>query len=120
MPGLSRISALQLHRVRSGHQTAPNWRLDAVALRRGVLLGIELVLDRESRAPANEHARAVLEFCQDAGLILQLRGMGADRNVLRLVPPMTTPDADIDRGLNILEDALRTASRERFTSSRGP
>ena len=86
---------------------------------RGVLLGIELVVDRESRAPANEHAQAVLEFCQDAGLILQLRGMGADRNVLRLVPPMTTPDADIDRGLNILEDALRAASRERAGGGSG-
>ena len=76
---------------------------------RGVLLGIELVLDRETRAPANDKARRVLEFCQNAGLLLQLRGTGGDRNVLRLVPPMTSTDADIDRGINILNDALLAA-----------
>ena len=73
---------------------------------RGVLLGIELVLNRDTRAPANDEARRVLDLCQEAGLLLQLRGTGADRNVLRLVPPMTSSDEDIDRGISILNDAL--------------
>ena len=76
---------------------------------RGVLLGIELVTERETRAPANDAARRVLDFCQDAGLLLQLRGTGSNRNVLRLVPPMTSSDEDIDRGIGILNDALRAA-----------
>ncbi|MDP7667712.1 MAG: aspartate aminotransferase family protein [Rhodospirillales bacterium] len=76
---------------------------------RGVLLGIELVTDRETRAPANSEAKAVLEFCENAGLLLQLRGTGDRRNVLRLVPPMTTSDEDIDRGISILENAIRAA-----------
>ena len=76
---------------------------------RGVLLGIELVAERETRAPANDAARRVLDFCQDAGLLLQLRGTGTNRNVLRLVPPMTSSDEDIDRGIGILDDALRAA-----------
>ena len=75
----------------------------------GVLLGIELVTERETRAPANDAARRVLDFCQDAGLLLQLRGTGTSRNVLRLVPPMTSSDEDIDRGIGILNDALRAA-----------
>ena len=76
---------------------------------RGVLLGIELVAERETRAPANDTARRVLDFCRDAGLLLQLRGTGTNRNVLRLVPPMTSSDEDIDRGIGILDDALRAA-----------
>lgn len=76
---------------------------------RGVLLGIELVKDRDSKVPANEEARHVLDYCEAAGLILQLRGTHGDRNVLRLVPPMTTSFEDIDRALSILEEAIKGA-----------
>jgi 4-aminobutyrate aminotransferase-like enzyme len=45
-----------------------------------------------------------------ADLILQLRGTGPGRkNVLRIVPPMTTTDAEIDRTLSILDNALAMA-----------
>jgi len=76
---------------------------------RGVLLGIELVEDRERKTPANAAARNVLDYCQRAGLILQLRGTQGDRNVLRLVPPMTTSTADVDKALNILSEAILRA-----------
>src|SRR5262249_40003807 len=77
---------------------------------RGVLLGLELVTDRERKTPANEVAAAVERRCLEAGLILQLRGAGQGRqNVLRLVPPMTTTDAEIDRALAILDEALAGA-----------
>src|SRR5439155_565716 len=57
---------------------------------RGVLLGLELVTDREQKTPANKEAAVVENRCLEAGLILQLRGTGPGRkNVLRFVPPMT-------------------------------
>jgi 2,2-dialkylglycine decarboxylase (pyruvate) len=77
---------------------------------RGVLLGLELVTDRERKTPANKEASVVESWCLEAGLILQLRGTGPGRkNVLRFVPPMTTTDAEIDRALSILDDALASA-----------
>ncbi len=76
---------------------------------RGVLLGIELVEERERKTPANTAAQHVLDYCQRAGLILQLRGTQGDRNVLRLVPPMTTSVADVDKALNILSEAILSA-----------
>ncbi len=77
---------------------------------RGVLLGLELVTDREQKTPANKEAAVVENRCLEAGLILQLRGTGPGRkNVLRFVPPMTTTDAEIDRALSILDDALAVA-----------
>jgi len=77
---------------------------------RGVLLGLELVTDRERKTPANEVAAAVERRCLEAGLILQLRGTGPGRkNVLRLVPPMTTTEAEIDRALSIIDAALAGA-----------
>ena len=77
---------------------------------RGVLLGIELVTDREHKTPANEEAREIARLCQQNGLIFQLRGVGDLLNVIRLVPPMTTSDEEIDRALSIMRDAIATVS----------
>jgi 2,2-dialkylglycine decarboxylase (pyruvate) len=77
---------------------------------RGVLLGVELVTDRDTKTPANAEAKAIAQYCLEHGLIFQLRGVGGALNVIRLVPPMTATDAEIDRALDILRDALRLAS----------
>jgi 2,2-dialkylglycine decarboxylase (pyruvate) len=79
---------------------------------RGVLLGVELVTDRERRTPANDETTAIAKYCLDKGLIFQIRGTGPTLNVIRLVPPMTTSDAEIDRAMSILFDALRFVSRQ--------
>ena len=78
---------------------------------RGVLLGIELVTDREKKTPANAAAQEIAKHCLDSGLIFQLRGTRGDLNVIRLVPPMTTTDAEVDRAMSILYEALKTAER---------
>lgn len=80
---------------------------------RGVLHGLELVEDRKTKAPANELARAVVQHCQDAGLLVQARGSHGRLNVIRLVPPMTSSDAEIDEGMSILRTALRAVSKSR-------
>jgi len=75
-----------------------------------VLLGVELVTDGHTKTPANEAARAVADECLERGLIFQLRGVGGALNVIRLVPPMTTSEAEVDRAMSILYDALRRAA----------
>jgi 4-aminobutyrate aminotransferase-like enzyme len=78
---------------------------------RGVLYGVELVQDRGSRVPADALARAVVAQCQTEGLLVQARGSHGRMNVIRLVPPMVSTDAQIDQGLSILGQVLRSASR---------
>ena len=80
---------------------------------RGVLLGIELVTDRRKKTPANKETQAIFEHCLDAGLIFQVRGVRKLKNVIRLVPPMTTTDAEVDRAIAILYDAFAKVSRRR-------
>lgn len=74
---------------------------------RGVLLGIELVTDREKKTPADAQAEQIFKQCFDNGLIFQLRGTRGLRNVIRLVPPMTTTDDEVDRAMTIIHDALK-------------
>ena len=80
---------------------------------RGVLYGIELVEDRGTKEPASDLCRAVVAQCQKDGLLVQSRGSHGRMNVVRLVPPMVSTDAEVDRGMDILDNALRTAMRDR-------
>jgi len=80
---------------------------------RGVLYGVELISPAEGdgRAPANAAARAVVQACQDKGLLVQARGSHGRMNVIRLVPPMVSTDDEIHQGMDILAEALRGVAR---------
>lgn len=78
---------------------------------RGVLYGVELVTDRKTREPANAAAKAVVQACQDQGLIVQARGSHGRMNVIRLVPPMVSTDAEIQEGMDILEKVLKQVAQ---------
>ena len=75
---------------------------------RGLLLGIELVRDRETKEPATTEGRAIAQRCLENGLIFSLRREGS---VLRFVPPASTTEEQIDEAAAILEDALAEVSR---------
>ena len=78
----------------------------------GFSMSAALVTDRERKTSANAEAREIDRLCREKGLIFQLRGVGSLLNVIRLVPPMTTSDAEIDRALSIMRDAITAVSRQ--------
>ena len=80
---------------------------------RGVLLGIEFVRDRVKKTPANKEVSAMFEYCLSHGLIFQTRGVRDLKNVIRLVPPMTSSNAEVDRAMSIMYDALSTVTKGR-------
>ena len=69
---------------------------------RGLLLGIDLVRQRETREPASDLADRVLYACLARGLSFKTT-MG---NVLTLTPPLTTSLAQMDAALDIIESAV--------------
>jgi 4-aminobutyrate aminotransferase len=69
---------------------------------RGLMTGVELVLSRDDRTPAPTVTAKVAWRCWELGLLITfLRG-----NVLRLVPSLVISDEQIDRGIDILDQAL--------------
>ncbi|MDQ3388523.1 MAG: aminotransferase class III-fold pyridoxal phosphate-dependent enzyme, partial [Gemmatimonadota bacterium] len=71
----------------------------------GMMIGIELVRDRESRTPAPELVgRTVVEGLR-RGLILL--GGGIHGNVLSLSPPFVLTDEQAEAGVTILAEVLR-------------
>jgi 4-aminobutyrate aminotransferase len=81
-------------------------RVDAIGEVRGLgpMLALEIVRDRETKTPAPDVVGAAIAAARKAGLLLL--GCGLYSNVIRLLPPLTIADADLERGLEILEASL--------------
>jgi alanine-glyoxylate transaminase / (R)-3-amino-2-methylpropionate-pyruvate transaminase len=75
----------------------------------GLMLGVELVTDRTTRAPATAQTLEVLEAAREMGVLLGKGGL--DGNVLRIKPPLCIMAEDVDFALDVLDRALaRTAA----------
>ncbi|MGE8942638.1 (R)-1-hydroxy-2-aminoethylphosphonate ammonia-lyase [Leptospira interrogans] len=70
---------------------------------RGLMLGLELVKDRDTKEPDNDLAEAVMYRALDAGLSFKTT-MG---NVLTLTPPLTVTADEMVRALDIIEQAIQ-------------
>jgi 4-aminobutyrate aminotransferase / (S)-3-amino-2-methylpropionate transaminase / 5-aminovalerate transaminase len=70
----------------------------------GAMLAIELVKNRDSKEPAPDAAKAIVKRCQDNGLIIITSGIYS--NVIRLLMPLNIPADQLQKGLDILEDAI--------------
>jgi 2,2-dialkylglycine decarboxylase (pyruvate) len=76
---------------------------------RGLLVGLELVEDRDTKEPANELGAAVTAECLRLGLSMNIvKGDGSQRNCLRLAPPLTITTEEIDLAVSILDTAFHT------------
>ena len=73
----------------------------------GMLLGVELVKDRESRQPFHELGGLTTKRCFELGLSMNIRRRPERGAVWRIAPPLTATLAEIDRGIDILDRALR-------------
>lgn len=74
---------------------------------RGLLMGIELVTDRLTKAPASDDAEAVMYAAMSRGLSFKTT-MG---NVLTWTPPLITTRAQMAQALQILEQCLDEVAR---------
>jgi 4-aminobutyrate aminotransferase/4-aminobutyrate aminotransferase/(S)-3-amino-2-methylpropionate transaminase len=73
----------------------------------GAMVAFELVKDLKTKEPDAALTAAVLTHAEQRGLILLSCGTAA--NVVRLLAPLTIPDAVLSEGLDLLAAALRDA-----------
>ncbi|KAK7540836.1 dialkylglycine decarboxylase [Phyllosticta citribraziliensis] len=74
---------------------------------RGLMAGLEIVADCETKTGAPEVAAAVADKMAKKGLWAQLSTMASFGGVFRLAPPLTTTEEELEKGLSIMEEALR-------------
>jgi 4-aminobutyrate aminotransferase-like enzyme len=73
----------------------------------GLLLGVELVDDQATRAPASGRARAVTEAMLERGILLGATGPAG--NVLKIRPPLVFQREHADLLLQTLDDVLASS-----------
>jgi alanine-glyoxylate transaminase / (R)-3-amino-2-methylpropionate-pyruvate transaminase len=71
---------------------------------KGLMLGIELVKDRQSKEPAKEASAQILETCKEMGLLLGKGGLWGQ--TIRFSPPMCVNAQDADFLLEVLDRAF--------------
>ncbi len=100
----ARVGAYALERL---HEMKSRHRLIGDVRGRGLLMGVELVTDRTTKAPAGEAAERVLYAALSRGLSFKT-SMG---NVLTLTPPLITTREQMSQALDILDQCLSEVGR---------
>jgi 4-aminobutyrate aminotransferase-like enzyme len=72
----------------------------------GLLIGIELVRDPETREPATSETLEVYRRAMDLGVIFGTTRYAGLGNVLKVKPPFTIARAQLDRVLDVLDQVL--------------
>ena len=70
----------------------------------GMMLGIELVSDRNTKDPATQEMLKVMEICKQNGLLIGKGGI--DGNVIRIQPPLELTHTQTEKALQILDIAF--------------
>ncbi|MDA0747047.1 MAG: 4-aminobutyrate--2-oxoglutarate transaminase [bacterium] len=70
----------------------------------GAMRIVEFVLDRAKKTPAPEQTLQILRQAVSQGLLLIRAGLYS--NCIRLLPPLTIPNEQLDEGLGVLEAAV--------------
>ncbi|OSQ37408.1 aspartate aminotransferase family protein [Thalassospira mesophila] len=78
---------------------------------RGLLLGLEIVTDRQSRTPDLAMGDRIGEEALARGLSMNIVKVPAMGAVFRIAPPLTISDDELDRGLDIMAEAIQAAQR---------
>ena len=77
---------------------------------RGLLLGMELVKDRETKVYATEECTRFMDVCKDKGLLLGKGGLFG--NVVRLAPPISIKRDQVTAMLEIMDQSLAQVAKE--------
>ncbi|WP_246162210.1 (R)-1-hydroxy-2-aminoethylphosphonate ammonia-lyase [Roseovarius faecimaris] len=94
---LGRAAMDRLHESLGGHARVGDIR------GRGLMFGVEMVKDRDTRETDHATAEKIYYACLERGLSFKISA----GSVLTLSPPLTIPEDDLDRALSIVEDAIR-------------
>lgn len=73
---------------------------------RGLLIGAEIVADRHSKKAAPELGAAITRRCFELGLSMNITALPGMGGVFRIAPPLTVSDAEIDLGVEMLDQAI--------------
>ncbi len=75
---------------------------------KGLMVGVEFVMDRDTREPAVDLRNKIVDYAFEEQLLL----LGCGTNTMRLIPPLNVDRDTIDQALLIFEHALSRAEED--------
>lgn len=96
------------HMIAGARELMARHRLIGDVRGRGLMIGIELVRDRDTKERATTERDAVVNECFKRGLLV----LGAGRNSIRLSPPLVLTTQQADTALEILDEALEAVGSD--------
>lgn len=88
------------------NQLAGQHRVIGQVRGKGLMVGVELVEDRESMRPSPELQDAVVMKCFEKGLLL----LGCGANSVRFCPPLVVSSDEVQTAVSIFDEALKELS----------
>jgi len=88
----------RLEKIQTDHSTVGDVR------GLGLMIGIELVQDREDRVQAPEAFNHLQRFCIERDLIII--DCGPDGNIIRFIPPLVTSKEELDWAIDLIDQGL--------------
>jgi len=82
----------------------------------GMILGVEIVVDKTSRTPSALDAARLCYRCYELGLLMI--AVGRYGNVLEVTPPLTTTPSEADAALALFEEAVADVETGRFDDAK--
>ena len=76
---------------------------------KGLMIGVELVEDRTTKAPASAAAGFVRQYCLDHGVLIGVGGNFA--SVLRIQPPLVITERETATGCRVFAEAVAALAR---------
>lgn len=77
---------------------------------RGLMIGIEFVADKHTKAPAGEQRDHIVELAFEKGILF----LGCGSNTLRICPPLIVTKQQADVALDILEDCIHRVGSGKY------
>jgi 4-aminobutyrate aminotransferase-like enzyme len=79
----------------------------------GLLIGVEIVNDRDSKTPAPEQANAICEEAFKRGVFLLNMGSYGSRS-LRIAPPLVIDKNEADLALEIIDESISVVENKGY------
>ncbi len=75
------------------------------------MVGMELVVDRQTKEPATALTKQLVVKCREKGLLMI--SAGTHSNIIRPLMPLVITDEQLERGLAIIEDGLHNLHQDK-------
>ena len=80
----------------------------------GLMIGVEIVKDRDSRTPAHDERDKIVDLAFERGTLF----LGCGENTLRVAPPLVVTREQADAALDILEECITIVEGKPVTKSK--